>query len=215
MYFCFVKGKLSYKEEERLNAISHGLGIVLGIVGFFLLLRNNANKSQYAVLSIVVYSVSFVLLFLASTLYHSITKVGLKRKFRILDHIGIYLLIAGTYTPVALITLHNGNGWLIFYIVWGIAAVGTLLKLFFTGKFEVLSLLLYLAMGWLIVLDFQNLLDNTSGLGTLLLFIGGAFYTLGIFFYAWKRIPYNHFIWHLFVLGGAISHWLFIYYDVI
>ncbi|MBT8307618.1 MAG: hemolysin III family protein [Maribacter sp.] len=210
-----MKGKLSYKEEERLNAISHGLGIVLGIVGFFLLLRNNANKSQYAVLSIVVYSVSFVLLFLASTLYHSITKVGLKRKFRILDHIGIYLLIAGTYTPVALITLHNGNGWLIFYIVWGIAAVGTLLKLFFTGKFEVLSLLLYLAMGWLIVLDFQNLLDNTSGLGTLLLFIGGAFYTLGIFFYAWKRIPYNHFIWHLFVLGGAISHWLFIYYDVI
>jgi hemolysin III len=210
-----VKGKLSFKEEERLNAISHGLGIVLGIVGFFLLLRNNANKSQYAVLSIIVYSVSFVLLFLASTLYHSITKVGLKRKFRILDHIGIYLLIAGTYTPVALITLHNGNGWLIFYIVWGIAAVGTLLKLFFTGKFEVLSLLLYLAMGWLIVLDFQNLLDNTSGLGTLLLFIGGAFYTLGIFFYAWKRIPYNHFIWHLFVLGGAISHWLFIYYDVI
>ncbi|MBT8315066.1 MAG: hemolysin III family protein [Maribacter sp.] len=210
-----MKGKLSYKEEERLNAISHGLGIVLGIVGFFLLLRNNANKTEYAVLSIVVYSVSFVLLFLASTLYHSITKVGLKRKFRILDHIGIYLLIAGTYTPVALITLHNGNGWLIFYIVWGIAAVGTLLKLFFTGKFEVLSLLLYLAMGWLIVLDFQNLLDNTSGLGTLLLFIGGAFYTLGIFFYAWKRIPYNHFIWHLFVLGGAISHWLFIYYDVI
>jgi len=215
LYFCFVKGKLSYKEEERLNAVSHGLGIVLGIIGFFLLLKNNANKTEYAVPSIIVYSVSFVLLFLASTLYHAVTKVGLKRKFRILDHIGIYLLIAGTYTPVALITLQNGNGWLIFYAVWGIAAVGTLLKLFFTGKFEVLSLLLYLAMGWLIVLDFQNLLDNTSGFGTLLLFIGGAFYTLGIFFYAWKRIPYNHFIWHLFVLGGAISHWLFIYYDVI
>ncbi|MBT8298744.1 MAG: hemolysin III family protein [Maribacter sp.] len=210
-----MKGKLSYKEEERLNAISHGLGIVLGIIGFFLLLKNNANKTEYAVPSIVVYSLSFVLLFLASTLYHAVTKVGLKRKFRILDHIGIYFLIAGTYTPVALITLQNGNGWLLFYIVWGIAAVGTFLKLFFTGKFEVLSLLLYLAMGWLIVLDFQNLLDNTSGFGTLLLGIGGAFYTLGIFFYAWKRIPYNHFIWHLFVLGGAISHWLFIYYDVV
>lgn len=207
--------KLSYKAEEELNAISHGLGIILGVFGLFFLLAQNTQKTTYATLSIIVYSLCFIVLFTASTLYHSVSNFNLKQKFRVIDHISIYLLIAGTYTPVALINLEAGNGWLIFYIVWAFAFTGTILKLFFTGKFEVISLLLYLAMGWLIVLDFQNLLDNTSTLGTQLLFLGGAFYTLGIFFYAWKRIPYNHFIWHLFVLGGAISHWLFIFYDVV
>jgi len=207
--------KLSYKTEEKLNAISHGLGIVLGVFGLFFLLAKNTQKTTYATLSILIYSFCFIVLFSASTLYHSVTNFKLKQKFRIIDHISIYLLIAGTYTPVALINLEAGNGWLIFYIVWTFALIGTILKIFFTGKFEVISLLLYLAMGWLIVLDFQNLLDNTSTLGIQLLFLGGAFYTLGIIFYAWKRIPYNHFIWHLFVLGGAISHWLFIFYDVV
>jgi hemolysin III len=207
--------KLSYKTEEELNAISHGLGIILGVFGLFILLAQNTQKTTYATLSIIIYSLCFIVLFTASTLYHSVSNFNLKQKFRVIDHISIYLLIAGTYTPVALINLEAGNGWLIFYIVWAFALIGTILKIFFTGKFEVISLLLYLAMGWLIVLDFQNLLDNTSTLGTQLLFLGGAFYTLGIIFYAWKRIPYNHFIWHLFVLGGAISHWLFIYYDVV
>ena len=207
--------KLSYKAEEELNAISHGLGIILGVFGLFILLAQNTQKTTYATLSIIIYSLCFIVLFTASTLYHSVSNFNLKQKFRVIDHISIYLLIAGTYTPVALINLEAGNGWLIFYIVWAFALIGTILKIFFTGKFEVISLLLYLAMGWLIVLDFQNLLDNTSTLGTQLLFLGGAFYTLGIIFYAWKRIPYNHFIWHLFVLGGAISHWLFIFYDVV
>jgi len=210
-----VNEKLSYKTEEELNAISHGLGIILGVFGLFFLLAQNTQKTTYATLSILIYSLCFIVLFTASTLYHSVSNFNLKKKFRVIDHISIYLLIAGTYTPVALINLEAGNGWLIFYIVWAFALIGTILKIFFTGKFEVISLLLYLAMGWLIVLDFQNLLDNTSTLGTQLLFLGGAFYTLGIIFYAWKRIPYNHFIWHLFVLGGAISHWLFIYYDVV
>ena len=207
--------KLSYKTEEELNAISHGLGIILGVFGLFFLLAQNTQKTTYATLSIIVYSSCFIVLFAASTLYHSVSNFNLKQKFRVIDHISIYLLIAGTYTPVALINLETGNGWLIFYIVWAFALIGTILKIFFTGKFEVISLLIYLAMGWLIVLDFQNLLDNTSTLGTQLLFLGGAFYTLGIIFYAWKRLPYNHFIWHLFVLGGAISHWLFIFYDVV
>lgn len=207
--------KLSYKTEEELNAISHGLGIILGVFGLFFLLAQNTQKTTYATLSIIVYSLCFIVLFAASTLYHSVSNFNLKQKFRVIDHISIYLLIAGTYTPVALINLETGNGWLIFYIVWAFALIGTILKIFFTGKFEVTSLLIYLAMGWLIVLDFQNLLDNTSTLGTQLLFLGGAFYTLGIIFYAWKRLPYNHFIWHLFVLGGAISHWLFIFYDVV
>ena len=207
--------KLSYKTEEELNAISHGLGIILGVFGLFFLLAQNTQKTTYATLSILIYSLCFIVLFTASTLYHSVSNFNLKKKFRVIDHISIYLLIAGTYTPVALINLEAGNGWLIFYIVWAFALIGIILKIFFTGKFEAISLLLYLAMGWLIVLDFQNLLDNISTLGAQLLFLGGAFYTLGIIFYAWKRIPYNHFIWHLFVLGGAISHWLFIFYDVV
>ncbi|WP_411031035.1 PAQR family membrane homeostasis protein TrhA [Spongiimicrobium sp. 3-5] len=206
---------LSYQEEERLNALSHGFGALLGIIGFFILLERNTNKSDFATASIIIYSLSLVMLFSASTLYHSVSKVSLKQRLRILDHISIYFLIAGTYTPVALITLVEGNGWLIFYLVWGIAAVGTVLKLFFTGRFEYVSLLLYLAMGWLIAFDFQNLREVISTLGIQLLFLGGFFYTLGIVFYAIRKIPYNHLIWHFFVLGGAISHWLMIYYTVI
>jgi len=207
--------KLDYHKEERLNAISHSIGILLGIIGFYLLLKFDTQKTEYSTVSLVVYSISIILLFLASTLYHYVSTQSVKLNFRILDHICIYYLIAGTYTPVALITLEEGNGWLIFYTVWGIAIVGTILKLFFTGKFEVLSLILYLIMGWLIVFDLQNLLTKTSKTGLYLLMLGGFFYTIGIFFYAFKRIPYNHLIWHFLVLGGAISHWLYIAFAVI
>ncbi|WP_437372094.1 PAQR family membrane homeostasis protein TrhA [Maribacter litoralis] len=202
-------------KEERFNAISHGVGAILAIVGLFILLSANTYKSSYATFAIIIYSISLISMLMMSTVYHAVDDKVWKMRTRILDHINIYYLIAGTYTPVALITLVNGNGWLIFFIVWGIAAIGTILKLFFTGKFEMVSLLLYLAMGWLIVFDFQNLVDNTSELGIQLLMLGGLFYTIGILFYAVRRIPYNHFIWHLFVLGGASSHWFFIYIDVI
>jgi hemolysin III len=207
--------KLNYHKEEKLNAISHGIGILLGIIGFYLLLKFDTQKTEYSTISLVVYSISIILLFLASTLYHYVSTQSIKVKLRVLDHICIYYLIAGTYTPVALITLEEGNGWLIFYTVWGIALAGTFLKLFFTGKFEVFSLILYLFMGWLIVFDLQNLLLNTSKTGLYLLMLGGFFYTAGIFFYAFKRIPYNHLIWHFLVLGGAISHWLYIALAVI
>jgi len=204
-----------YKKEEILNTVSHGIGIIFSIFGFFLLLNKNSDKSDYALLGILIFSFSIVLLYSASTAYHAIAKPSLKKKFRILDHISIYFLIAGTYTPVALITLINGNGWLIFSVVWSIALFGAVLKLFFTGKYEILSLLLYVIMGWLIIFDFQNLIASTSSLGINLLMLGGASYTIGILFYAIQKIPYNHFIWHLFVLGGTISHWLFIYIDVV
>ena len=205
----------SIEQEERLHAYSHALGIFLGILGTFLLLLKNNGKTNYATIAILIYSFTVVLLFSASTFYHYVSNLELKRRLRIVDHVSIYFLIAGTYTPVALISLTNGNGFLIFYTVWGIALVGTLFKVFYTGKFEILSLILYLAMGWLIVLDYPNLLENTTQLGIDLLMLGGAFYTIGIFFYAIRKIPYNHLIWHFFVLGGAISHWLFIYLDVV
>ncbi|WP_299530646.1 hemolysin III family protein [Ulvibacterium sp.] len=203
------------KWEERGNAISHGLGAILALFGLFLLLKSNTNKTIYATFGIVLYSLTLISMFMVSSLYHAVQNSKLKRRLRILDHIAIYFLIAGTYTPLTIITLESGNGWYIFCTVWGIAALGTVLKLFYTGKYEVVSLLLYLAMGWLIVIDFENLMESTTSLGIWLLFIGGAFYTLGILFYAWERIPYNHFIWHLFVLGGAIGHWFFIYKGVI
>lgn len=207
--------ELTYKKEERLHAVSHGIGVILGLFGLVILMNTNSFKSNYATFSILVYGVSIILLFTASTLYHIAANVSVKKKLRILDHISIYFLIAGTYTPVALITLVNGNGWVIFYLVWSIAIIGTVLKLFYTGRFEALSLLMYIFMGWLIIFDISNLIASTSTLGLSLLALGGAFYTLGIFFYAMRRIPYNHLIWHIFVLGGAISHWLFIYFDVI
>ena len=204
-----------YHSEEKLNAISHGLGATLAVVGMFLLLSKNEDKTSFATFSIVVYSLSLIAMLAISAAYHWVNDPKLKQRLRILDHINIYFLIAGTYTPVALITLEKDSGWTIFFIVWGIASFGALFKIFYTGKLEFLSLLLYVLMGWLIVFDFDSLLENTFFRGIRLLFLGGAFYTLGIFFYALERIPYNHFIWHLFVLGGAMSHWLFIYSDVV
>lgn len=202
-------------KEELLNAISHALGAIFGIIGLFFLISKNSEKTSYATGSIFVYSFTFISMFVASSLYHYISNTELKRKLRIVDHINIYFLIAGTYTPICLITLINGKGWTVFFTVWGITVIGILLKLFFTGKLEILSLLLYLAMGWLVVYDFDNILDYVAIEGIQLLFIGGAFYTLGIIFYAIDKIPYNHFIWHLFVLGGALSHWLMIYFYII
>ena len=155
------------------------------------------------------------MLFAASTFYHAVKGEKRKHYFRIVDHISIYLLIVGTYTPVLLITLPDSLGWLLFWTVWGIAAFGVILKLFFTGRFEVFSTLLYLVMGWLIVFDFSTLADRMDTNGLLLLFSGGLFYTVGIVFYAIHKIPYNHVIWHLFVLGGAICHFFMIFGYVI
>ncbi|WP_413997593.1 PAQR family membrane homeostasis protein TrhA [Maribacter sp. 2307ULW6-5] len=207
--------KLVSKKEEILNTWSHGLGAVFALVGSWYLWDKGNGQGPYANLSILMYGTSLFALFTSSTVYHAVASPRLKRRFRILDHISIYMLIAGTYTPVALISLLQGNGITLFFVVWGIAGLGTLFKVFYTGRLEFVSLLLYLIMGWLIVFDFQNLLEVTTGLGIRFLLAGGLFYTVGIVFYAWQRIPYNHFIWHLFVLGGAACHWFFIYLDVV
>lgn len=201
--------------QEKLNAISHGIGVFLGVVWLILLIIFNTNKTSWSLFSIIVYGVSIIVLFTASTLYHSITNEIKKHKFRIVDHISIYGLIAGTYTPVLLITLLDSKGWLLFYIVWGIAAFGVVLKLFFTGRFEIFSTLLYLVMGWLIVFDFSNLAHAIGSNGILFLFSGGLSYTVGIIFYAIDKIPYNHVIWHLFVLAGAIFHFFMIFLYII
>lgn len=201
--------------EEKLNAFTHAIGALLGIAALVLLIVFNTNKTYWSLFSVIVYGISIIILFTASTLYHAVKKEQLKHYFRIVDHISIYLLIAGTYTPVLLILLTQSLGWTLFWAVWGIAAFGVILKLFFTGRFEVFSTLLYLVMGWLIVFDFSNLSKALSEEGIWLLFAGGAAYTGGIVFYVIEKIPYNHVIWHVFVLAGAICHFFMIFLYVI
>jgi hemolysin III len=201
--------------EEKLNATSHAIGSLLGICALILLIIYNSNKTDYSLFSVILYGVSIILLFSASALYHSVKNEKNRHLFRIIDHISIYFLIAGTYTPVLLITLSTSNGWTLFYTVWGIALCGVVLKLFFTGRFEIFSTLLYLLMGWLIVFDFLNLSKAIGNNGILWLFAGGLLYTIGIVFYAIRSIPYNHVVWHIFVLGGAICHFFMIFYYVI
>ena len=200
--------------EEKLNALTHGIGAFLSLIGLTLLIAFDTNKTPNSLFSVIVYGSSVLLLFTASTLYHSAKDDKRKHYFRILDHISIYFLIAGTYTPVLVIILFDSLGWILLYIVWGIAAFGIVLKLFFTGKYEIFSTLLYLAMGWLIVFDFSELSYKINE-GKLFLITGGVSYTIGIVFYAIKSIPFNHVIWHLFVLMGALCHFLMIFYYVI
>ncbi|MDA0176429.1 PAQR family membrane homeostasis protein TrhA [Mesoflavibacter profundi] len=201
--------------EEKLNAITHAIGAVFGIVALILLIVFETKKTAFSLFSVLVYGISIIILFTASTMYHSFTDEKKKHYFRIVDHISIYLLIAGTYTPVLLITLEQSKGWLLFYIVWAIAGFGVILKLFFTGKFETFSTLLYLVMGWLIVFDFSTLSSLMASNGLVLLIAGGLAYTVGIVFYAIEKIPYNHVIWHLFVLAGAILHFFMVLFFVV
>lgn len=197
--------------EEQLNSASHAIGALLGIAGLVLLIIFNTHKTNWSLFSVIVYGISIVVLFTASALYHYVKSDKRKRYFRIIDHISIYILIAGTYTPVLLIALEDSLGWPLFWVVWSIAIFGVILKLFFTGRFEAFSVLLYLAMGWLVVFDFTHLNEVIGSHGILFLIAGGLAYTGGIIFYAIEKIPYNHVIWHLFVLAGAVFHFFMVF----
>jgi len=207
--------RIQTHQEEFLNAVTHGIGAVFGMVALFLMLDKINSFEGYQTFAVVTYGFSIIILFTASTIYHSVRNERKRHYSRIVDHISIYLLIAGTYTPIVLIILPESNGWILFWTVWGIAAFGVILKLFFTGKFEIFSTLLYLVMGWLIIFDFSSLSQFIGSSGVFWLITGSVFYTVGVIFYAVQRIPYNHVIWHLFVLGGAISHFMMIYNYVI
>ena len=201
------------KNEVFWNVITHGVGFIASIIGLILLLRKFSESTTTAVVAICIYGASLITLYLVSTLYHAVTDFKLKFKLRVLDHISIYFLIAGTYTPVVLIGLSHSLGWQLFYSVWGIAIIGLVLKIFFTGRFEVISLVLYVVMGWLIIFDFTELRLVMPQEGINLLMAGGAFYMGGIVFYVWNKLKYNHVIWHLFVLAGSASHfWMILHY---
>ena len=199
--------------EERANAITHGLGVVLGIIGLILLLikTDQFNADLLTVASMATYGSSIILLFLASTLYHSITTEKTKRLLKTLDHCAIYLLIAGSYTPFLLVSLRTPLAFGLMGVIWAIALVGIVMKIAFVYRFKRLSLVTYLAMGWLSLIVIYQLAKSVDLGGLILLAAGGVIYSLGVIFYVAKRIPYNHAIWHLFVLAGCACHFFAIY----
>lgn len=195
------------KREEIANAITHGIGTLLAIAALVVLIVFSAIKGNvWHVVSFSIFGATLVTLYLASTLYHSFTGEKVKVLFRKFDHMSIYLLIAGTYTPFCLTVLNNWIGWTLFGIVWGCAIIGIVLKVFYTGKKELLSTILYVLMGWVALIAIQPLFNSVSLLTFILLITGGLFYTAGTFFFVKDRVKYFHSVWHLFVLAGSGFH---------
>lgn len=189
--------------EEIVNAITHGVGALLAVAGFVFLLFS-ADLGSRA--SISIYGTALVLLYLASTLYHSLVFTRARDLFRKFDHMAIFLLIAGTYTPFCVMALHDWLRWMLLAIVWGCALLGIVFKAMFTGKLEWLSLLMYILMGWMVIVAIKPMYASLSPSGFALLVAGGVAYTTGTLFYARKTMPYSHGIWHLWVLTGSALH---------
>jgi hemolysin III len=194
--------------EEIANSITHGVGLVLAVIGLVVLVVKAATTGEMLhVVSSSVFGVTLVMLYLASTLYHSVQTPRIKRWLRIFDHTAIYLLIAGTYTPFMLVSLQGGWGWTLFAVIWGLALVGVLYKLLAFGRFQKLSLALYLGMGWLAVLAIEPLVQTLPPGGLALMAAGGFAYTFGVLFYVLQRRRFFHTVWHLFVMGGSACHY--------
>jgi hemolysin III len=202
--------------EEIANSVTHGIGAGLSIAGLTLLVVLAAIYGDvWRVVSFSIYGSSLVLLYLASTLYHSIQHPKVKQVLRIFDHSAIYLLIAGTYTPFTLVSMRGPWGWTMFGVVWGLALLGIAFKTVFIGRYEKLATAAYVLMGWLVVVAFKEMMVAIPPGGVAWLMAGGVVYTLGVLFYAWQKLPYNHAIWHLFVLGGSTCHFFAILFHVL
>ena len=203
------------KKEEFWNTLTHFIGVVLSLIGLPLLIMANNNLSSFSLASILFFEFGLLFVYISSTLYHYVDDIELKKKLRTLDHISIFYLIAGSYAPLCLITLYDYSGIEIFLTVIGIMLIGTFFKIFYTGKYEKFSLFLYLAMGWLIVFKINTLIELISLNGLALIMASGLLYTFGTFFYSSKTIKYSHAIWHLFVLGGSTTHFLFVLFFIL
>jgi len=202
--------------EEIANSLTHGVGALLAIGGLAVLVTLAALRGDvWHVVSCSIYGGAMVVLYTASTLYHGISAPRAKRALQVFDHAAIFLLIAGTYTPFTLVSLRGPWGWSLFGTVWGLAAAGIVLEIVFPRRWPALSLALYIAMGWVVVVAVKPLLAILAPGGLMLLVLGGLAYTAGIGFYAWRRLPYGHAIWHLFVLAGTILHFFAILYYVV
>jgi hemolysin III len=199
--------------EEIANSITHGVGAGLSIAGLTVLVVLAAIYGDvWRVVSFSIYGSTLVILYLASTLYHSFQNPRLKSLFQVFDHSAIYLLIAGTYTPFLLVSLRGPWGWSLFAVVWGLALLGIGFKALYLQRYHVASTLGYILMGWLGVIVIRQMLNTVPPEGLVWLAAGGAFYTIGIIFLAWRRIPYGHTIWHFFVMGGSLCHYFAIMY---
>lgn len=207
-----MKRKLQTETEELFNTISHGIAALAASVGFVLLVMlGDSSELSFTLFSSIVFGVSLVSLYTFSTIYHGARNAKTKNIFHILDHCGIYLLIAGTYTPVLLVSIGGTTGWMIFGIQWAVALLGIAIKIFYTGKFNVISTLMYALMGWMIVLRWQDLVESIPSAAVTLLLAGGISYTVGIVFYLIDtRMKFSHFIWHLFVMAGSCLHYIMI-----
>ncbi|MCU0305510.1 MAG: hemolysin III family protein [Thermoanaerobaculales bacterium] len=195
--------------EELANSLTHGVGALLAVGGLAWLVTLAALRGDaWHVVACSIYGAAMVVLYTASTLYHAIPTPRVKRALQTFDHAAIFLLIAGTYTPFTLVSLRGPWGWSIFGTVWGLAAAGIVLEIVFPRRWPALSLTLYVAMGWVVVVAVRPLLAALPPGGLALLLLGGLAYTGGIGFYAWKRLPYGHAVWHLFVLAGTVLHFL-------
>ncbi|KQU60896.1 MULTISPECIES: PAQR family membrane homeostasis protein TrhA [Rossellomorea] len=191
-------------KEEIANAITHGIGLILSIPALIMLVLFAVDKgSAWHVVSFSIFGASMILLYLFSTLLHSFKPSKAKNVFAVLDHSAIYVLIAGTYTPLMLVSVRSALGWTLFGIVWGLAIVGIIFKCYFVDRFQIVSTLFYLVMGWLVLAAIKPLYESLTPAGFDLLLTGGILYSVGAIFYVWKKIPYNHAIWHLFVLAGS------------
>lgn len=195
--------------EEIFHSVTHGIGAALSIAGLIVLVTLAVTRGTvYQIVSFSIYGATLVLLYTASTLYHGLRRPGAKRVFKIVDHASIYLLIAGTYTPFLLVALRGVWGWVLLGVIWGLALVGVSLKIAFIRRFQKLGVLMYLLMGWLCVIALKQLLAQVPPTGLFWLAAGGVLYTVGVIFYALKRVRYAHAVWHLFVLGGSICHYV-------
>jgi len=195
--------------EEITNSITHGVGIGLSIAALVILVVLASRRGDaWRIVSFSIYGASLILLYMSSTLYHSSVNPKIKKIFRIIDHSAIYLLIAGTYTPVTLTLMRGAWGWTLFGLAWGMAIGGIIITALLLDKLKSLLVLSYVAMGLLVVIAIKPMMQVVPRGMIIWLFIGGACYLLGIIFYLWKRLPYHHPIWHIFVLGGSISHFL-------
>lgn len=203
------------RKEETANTWSHAIGTIFSIIALAMMLEVSiSNADLWQVSSASIYGFSMFTLFLASSMYHYASRPQIKAKLKTFDHCAIFLLIAGTYTPFLLVELRGSVGWTLFVVIWSLAIFGVLGKVYFADKFKKISLLFYLLMGWLIVFAGDEMLSQLSDGALSWLVAGGLTYTLGAIFYACDRIPYNHAIWHIFVLFGSICHFISIYFYV-
>ena len=202
--------------EEKINIISHATGFIISIVALVLLVTYaNLLGDVWHIVSFSIFGASLIILYAASTFYHSAKNPELRNRLKVIDHASIYVLIAGTYTPFTLVTLNGTIGWVIFGTTWGLALTGIILKLFFTGKYDLFSTIMYVLMGWVIVFAIKPLINNLPLEGLLWLFAGGISYTIGAILYSIKKIKFNHAIFHMFVLLGSFCHFMSVFFYVL